>query len=121
MVSAETQPARSWAVPLLNSNINTKLGTVDHTAGIRTNIRWCFSDWTFSQHRPKRLTSFIERGNEKSQAWTCLKRRTLFTTHKALAASQQQQSSQSIYAIYQGGNLSLLSSLTLPICHRETK
>lgn len=34
-------------------------------------------------------------------------------------AVRQQQSFQSTYTIYQGSNLSLLSSLTLLFCHRK--
>ena len=41
----------------------------------------------------------------------------LCTTHWLRVSSK----ALSLYAIYQGGNLSLLSSFTLPICHGETK
>lgn len=42
----------------------------------------------------------------------------IYNTQLALS---QQQSSQSIYAVYQGADLSWHSSFTLPICHMETQ
>lgn len=104
-----------------NSNIDTKLCTVD-ARGRHHNqhpAMFFFPIGLFPAPAPGDSLA-IRRGNEKSRAWTCLKRRTLFTTHEALAA-RQQQSSQSTYGVYQGGDWSSLSSSTLPICHRETE
>lgn len=101
----------SWVAPALNTGSNRE-GLIAQNI---TNIQGWFSIiGPFPALDPE---DSISKQNENCQAWTCLKRRTLFTTHKHwLGASSKALSLQTPFIKGLSGVCLLL--FTLPICRR---
>lgn len=107
--------ASSWAPPAL------------HTSGKRERLitrealRTSPTSWgdfpSLDRSQRRGPGDSISKRNENCQAWTCLKRRTLFTTHKHwLGASSKALSLQTPFIKGLSGVCLLL--FTLPLCRR---
>lgn len=69
----------SWGAPALNTSSNRERSITRQTSEHHQHPGGDFPSLDRSQHRPG---DSISKENENCQARTCLKRRTLFTTHK---------------------------------------